>query len=54
MGKAGKIKGGKGTVQLPYDLKLNSGPIKKRRPALLHWEATMPAMAAGAVRSVGT
>ena len=31
MGKAGKIKGGKGTVQLPYDLKLNSGPIKKAK-----------------------
>ena len=29
MGKTGKMKGGKGTVQLPYDMKLNNGPLKK-------------------------
>jgi hypothetical protein len=29
MGKTGKLKGGKGTVQLPYDMKLNNGPLKK-------------------------
>ena len=29
--RRGRSRGGKGTVQLPYDLKLNSGPIKKAK-----------------------